>query len=226
MEAACHLQRDLLPGDARLPDLAPHAADVLIGEGERALRRKDLPAAAALLERGRGLLAAGDPRRLAVALHVCDAWLGMWDADRCLAVLAAEESADGADRRTRVTCAIQRSVVALRLGLRPPEAIQADADRLAAELRDEADDDLSWCRYHQLQAYLHLAGERAAADASLRRALARARAMRDRYEEDRLLCAVCEVAKWTPGHLGGGWSCAPRCRRASPPTGRSWSRCS
>ncbi|GIH99461.1 adenylate/guanylate cyclase domain-containing protein [Planobispora takensis] len=204
VEAACHLQRDLLPGDTRLPDLAPHAAGVLIEEGERALRRKDLPAAAALLERGRALLGAGDPRRLAVALHICDAWLGMQDAERCLAVLAAEESAGGDGRRTRITCAIQRCVVALRLGLAPPEAVRADADRLAAELREEADDDLIWCRYHQLRAYLHLTGESAGADASLRHALARARAMRDRYEEDRLLCAICEVAKWTPGRLGEG----------------------
>jgi class 3 adenylate cyclase/tetratricopeptide (TPR) repeat protein len=201
VEIASVLKRDLEPGSTGLPVLASVAADVLIDEGEQALKRKDLPAAAALLERGRGLLAPDDPRCTQVALHACDSWLGLWDADRSLAALSMGDPSPEGDPRALVTRAIQRSVVALRLGLATPDEVAADAERIAAELQD-AGDDLAWCRYHQLQAYLHLACERAAAaDASLRLSLERAQAMGDVYEEERLLCAICEVAQWTPTHL-------------------------
>jgi tetratricopeptide (TPR) repeat protein len=150
------------------------------------------------------LLAPDDARRTQVALHACDSWLGLWDADRSMAALAMGETSPEVDPRTLVTRAIQRSVVTLRLGLATPDEVAADAERIAAELQDVGDD-LGWCRYHQLQAYLHLASERAAgADASLRLSLERAQAMGDGYEEERLLCAICEVAQWTPTHLNEG----------------------
>lgn len=215
VEAAWRLHRELVPGDSRLPELASAAADVLIDEGKRALQRKDLPAGAALLERGRGLLAPDDARRLPLALHISDCWLGMWDGNRSIAALSVEESAAGADRRAHATCAIQRSIVALRFGMATPERVAVDAERIEMDLHEAAGDDLSWCRYQQLQAYLNLARGRAGeADASLQLALERARAMRDRYEEDRLLCAICEVAQWTPSHLDEGLElCATLARR-------------
>jgi class 3 adenylate cyclase/tetratricopeptide (TPR) repeat protein len=205
VEAACQLRRELLPGAASLPPLAGRAADALAAEGMSALSRKDLPAAAALLERSRELLPAGDPRHAQLALHICDSWIGLWDQRRALAALSAAEAAAANDPRGRVTCAIQRCIVLLRLGLATAESVAAQVGQIEADLASVADDDLNWCRYHQARAYLHLAGERAAsADASLRLSLARARAMADAYEEERLLCAICEVAQWTPAHRTEG----------------------
>ncbi|MFJ6135223.1 AAA family ATPase [Kitasatospora sp. NPDC092286] len=205
VEATCRLRRQLRPGDPRLPVLAGPAANTLIAEGMNALARKDLPAAVQLLERGRELLPGGDPRQTALALHLCDAGLWLQDEERCRGALAAAEAALPGDRRSAATCAVQRGIVELRLGLAPPESVAAAAAGIAAELEHDPGDELSWCRLHQLRAYLELAAERAAsAEASLGHALARARAMNDRYEEDRLLCAVCELAQWAPTPVATG----------------------
>ncbi|MGI5229707.1 ATP-binding protein [Actinoallomurus sp. CA-142502] len=199
VEAARRLRRELRPGDRSLPRLAETAANALIAEGTNALDRKDLPAAVQLLERGRELLPAGDTRHTALALHICDAGLWLWDEERCLTALAAAEAALPDDPRNTATCAIQRDIVALRLGRAPSATVAADAALIEADLLGDPEDDLSWCRLQQLLAYLRLVDERAtSAEASLRLGLARARAMNDRYEEDRLLCAICELAQWTP----------------------------
>ncbi|MFB7469562.1 AAA family ATPase [Kitasatospora sp. NPDC056184] len=199
VEATSLLRRQLRPGDPRLPELAGPAAGTLIAEGMRALARKDLPAAVQLLERGRALLPVGDPRHTAIALHVCDAGIWLQDEARCRTALAAAEAALPGDPRAAATRAIQRGIVALRLGLAAPVEVAADARHLTERLERDPDDDLSWCRLHQLHAHLDLAAERtASAETSFRLALARARALADGYEEDRLLCAVCELAQWTP----------------------------
>ncbi|WP_053650373.1 AAA family ATPase [Streptomyces sp. XY431] len=199
VEASWQLRRQLRPGDRKLPVLAGAAAGTLIAEGTRALARKDLPAAVQLLERGRTLLPVGDPRHIALALHVCDAGVWLQDEARCRAALDAAEAALPGNPRAAATLAVQRGIVALRLGLAPPAAVAADADRLTALLEHDPGDDRSWSRLHQLRAHLELAAERtASAETSFRLALARARALADSYEEDRLLCAVCELAQWTP----------------------------
>ncbi|MFE2105513.1 AAA family ATPase [Kitasatospora sp. NPDC059463] len=199
VEATALLARQLRPGDQRLPALAGPAAATLIAEGMRALARKDLPAAVQLLERGRALLPAGDPAHTALALHVCDAGIWLQDEARCRAALAAAEAALPDDPRAAATRAVQHGIVALRLGLAAPAEVAAEAHRLAERLDHDPGDDLSWCRLHQLRAHLELAAERtASAERSFRLALARARALGDRYEEDRLLCAVCELTQWTP----------------------------
>lgn len=205
IEAASLLRRELRPGDASLPELASRAAQILIAEGTRALHRKDLPGAAALLERGRDLLPADDERQTPLALYICDSWLGLSDADRALAALAADEESRPADPRHDIVCRIQRCIVSLRLGLMRPEEVAAEASRIAAELDLDPDDDRAWCRQFQLQAFLHLASERTAmAEAELRLALHRARSMQDRYEEERLLGAICEVAQWAPTPVSTG----------------------
>lgn len=198
-EAACLLGRDLRPGDSSLPALASAAADVLINEGMRALGRKDLPGAVTLLERARQLLPAGDTRHTSLALYICDAGISLRDERRSLAALSAAEAALPGSRRNGIACTIQRAIVQLRLGLAAPEMLAAEVVWAAGELADDPGDELGHCRLHQLESYLHLAAERAAsADAQLRLALSRARAMNSTYEEDRLLCAICEVAQWAP----------------------------
>ncbi|MFJ4667577.1 AAA family ATPase [Kitasatospora purpeofusca] len=199
VEASWQLRRQLRPGESQLPVLAGAAAGALIAEGTRALARKDLPAAVQLLERGRTLLPVGDPRHIALALHVCDAGIWLQDEARCRAALDAAEAALPGNPRAAATLAVQRGIVTLRLGLAPPATVAADADRLTALLEHDPGDDRSWSRLHQLRAHLELAAERtASAETSFRLALARARALADSYEEDRLLCAVCELAQWTP----------------------------
>ncbi len=199
VEASWLLGRQLRPGVQQLPALAGTAAGALIAEGRQALARKDLPAAVQLLERGRALLPVGDPRHTALALHVCDAGIWLQDEARCRAALDAAGAALPDRPRAAATLAVQRGIVDLRFGVAPPAAVAADADRLAARLEQDPGDDRSWCRLHQLRALLELTAERtASAETSFRRALARARALADSYEEDRLLCAVCELAQWTP----------------------------
>ncbi|HEX4087576.1 MAG TPA: adenylate/guanylate cyclase domain-containing protein [Trebonia sp.] len=205
MEAACLLGRDVRPGDSRLPELASAAADALIDEGMRALCRKDLTGGAALLERARQLLPAGDERHIPLALCICDAGVSLRDKGRSLAALAAAQTALPGSRRASTACRIQRAIVMLRLGLATPAMAACEAQAAAAELADDPRDELGWCRLHQLEAYLHLAGERAAlADTQLRLALTRAQAMNSGYEEDRLLCAICEVAQWAPVPVQAG----------------------
>jgi class 3 adenylate cyclase/tetratricopeptide (TPR) repeat protein len=205
VEAAHALRKQLRPGDPGLPELAATAAGTLMAEGMSALKRHDLPAAIALLERGRELLPYGDARHTGLALHICDSGIALWDSGRALAALAAAEAALPGDRRNAATCAIQRHIVTLRLGLAAPAQVAADARAIEATLDGDHDDNLSWCRLHQLQAYLHLVRERAAAaDASLNLGLARARAMDDEYEEERLLCAICELANWAPVPVATG----------------------
>lgn len=215
VEASLTLRKQLRPGDPGLPELAATAAGTLIAEGMNALERHDFPAAVALLDRGRALLPPGDPRHTRLALHISDSGVALWDAELPLAALTVAETALSLDRRNTATCAIQRRIVALRLGLAPPAQVAADARIIEASLESDPEDNLSWCRLHQLQAYLHLVSERAAAaDASLRLGLARARAMDDGYEEERLLCASCELARWAPRPVAAGLElCAALDRR-------------
>ncbi|WP_329173163.1 ATP-binding protein [Streptomyces sp. NBC_01477] len=203
VEASRQLRWQLRPGDRRLPRLAGVAADTLIREGMSALARKDLPAAIQLLERGRELLAPGDRRHTPLALNICDASIWLQDEQRCHNALAAAEAAQPDDPAAAATRAIQRGIVALRLGLTPPAAVAEQTADIAAGL--DLGDDLSWCRLHQLQAYVELAAERAAsAERLIGRGLDRARALNDGYQQDLLLCARCELAQWSPTPVATG----------------------
>jgi class 3 adenylate cyclase len=232
VETACLLRRELLSAEAGLEELAAIGADTLIAAGLEALARRDLPATIALLERARSLLPPGDPRHLWLALHICDSGISMWDAPRCEAALAAAEAALPDNPDGRATCVIQRCIVKLRLGLAEPVDVAAQAARVAAGLTPG--DDLSWCRYYQLVAYLNLIEDQmAAAESALRLGLDRARSLRDKcsadekgsayekgsacenekdtvyergsaYEEERLLCALCEVSQWAPLPVSAG----------------------
>jgi class 3 adenylate cyclase/tetratricopeptide (TPR) repeat protein len=203
VEASDQIRRQLRPGSGRLPPLAGAAADAFIAEGTDALTRKDLPAAVNLLQRGRELLPAGDRRHATLALHIADAGLWLWDQQLCLSALDAGQAALPGDPAGHAACEIQRGLVTLRLGLRSPQRVAEDAKLIEGELA--TDDHLSWCRLHMLQAHLHLVAERAAAaDACLRQALSRARAMGDGYAQDWLRCAICELARWSSAHLADG----------------------
>ncbi|MET8144826.1 AAA family ATPase [Sphaerisporangium sp. NPDC005288] len=197
LEAACHLTRDVRPDDPSLPALTERAARALIDEGTQALHRNDLPAAVGLLERGRDLLPAGDPEHRPLAVRICDAGVARGDGDRAFAALDTAERMLPDDRRTRLTCAIQRETLAVRFGTRP-----VDHGALREMLAADPGDDLGWCRFHQLEALARtVEGRSGAAEDALREGLVRARSLGDRYEEDRLLSGLCELAQWSPTPL-------------------------
>jgi class 3 adenylate cyclase/tetratricopeptide (TPR) repeat protein len=204
VEAAYTLGRELRPGDTRRPEQAGAAAGVLLTAGEEALARRDLPAAVNLLDRTLTLLPADDPRQLRTVLHLTDACLGMSDAARALAGLDRAQAALGpSDACAMDTCAIQRLIVDLRLHRQQPEAVSARAAELTGRLRDH--DDLAWCRHYQLRAYLDLADDRAGdATTAFGNALGHARAAGDDYEEERILCAICELAQWSAISVADG----------------------
>ncbi|MEU7837648.1 AAA family ATPase [Nonomuraea sp. NPDC049129] len=192
--AACRLTRQVRPGDPLLPELTGRAADQLIRDGGQALHRRDLPAAIALLEQGREMLPPGRDEHRSLAVRISDAELARGEAAAAAAALDRAEELLPEDPRTQLTCVIQREVLALRSGARAPE-LEPLRVRLALDPRD----DLSWCRFHQLQALVHIQeGRFGAADRALRDGLALARPMGDRYEEDRLLGGLCELVQWSP----------------------------
>ncbi|MGI5162418.1 AAA family ATPase [Microbispora sp. CA-102843] len=202
LETACLLKREVRPDDPLLPALTERAAHALVGEGTQALHRKDLPAAIALLERGRDLLPVGHTEHRVLAVRICDAGLARGEADRPYDALDVAERMLPDDRRNRLICSIQRETLATRFGTRPASA-EPFRDLLAAD----PGDDLGWCRFHHLEALVRIGeGRFGAAEEALRDALARARSLGDRYEENRLLSGLCELAQWSPTPLAEGLS--------------------
>jgi len=202
VEAACLLSRELRPGGTDLPDLAPQAAAILISEGTKALHRMDYGGAATLLDRGRGLVAADDERQIQLMLYISDCRLALLEPTRALEELPRQHP----DPRVDIMARIQRSVIELQIGSAGPDAIVKVADQIETELlAGTGANDRAWCRLYLLKALVDLKVERTAdADAKLKLALERARALRDEYEEDRLLTAICEVAQWSPIDVESG----------------------
>jgi len=230
LEAASLIRRNLAPAQAGTAELAARAARAVIGQGALALGRRDLPAAANLLERGRELLPAGAPEHGALALRISDCWLGLGEPDRALSALdeaarlaapgpagAAPGPAGAAPGPAGAGLAgaglglagagleIQRELVSLRCGRSAPDLAAAAAARLAGSLGTASGHELARCRLAYLEALLHVGAERlAAAEQALAAALPQARAIDDGYEEERLLSGLCELALWsrTPAAAG------------------------
>ncbi|MFR9779882.1 ATP-binding protein [Micromonospora sp. MS34] len=204
LEAAYVLRRELQPGDPSLPALAGRAAAALLTDGTIALQRRDLPAAAATLSRAQELLPPGEPRHRSLALRISDCWLSMSRGQLALDALTVAEEAMPGDPPTAASCLAQRLIVAVHTGVAIAQVVSRAAE-LNRQLEATSDDDLTWCRFHQLSALLYMfAEELGAAEAALRSALVRARAAGDGYEEERILIGMCELALWgpTPVHSG------------------------
>jgi hypothetical protein len=195
LEAAVRLLREIRPDDPDLPTLASQAADALVGEGTFALRQRDLPAAIGLLARARDIAPGnGAHQRALAAIRLSDALLLSGNlAEACAVVTDVAEGASSP--RASRACRVQQALVAIRSG----QTTEISVDELAAELEQDPDDHVSWCRFHQLQMLANLAdGQFGAAEDAVSAALAHARAMGDAYEQDRLLAAACEVGQWSP----------------------------
>lgn len=128
------------------------------------------------------------------AIRLSDAHLLAGDLAAAKAVLAPPiERAPHS--RTGRACRLQQAILAVRTGERADDPAAA----LAAELRLDSADHMSWCRLHQLRMLQQIGdGRFRAAEQSARRALQRAETMSDGYERDRLLAALCEVGQWSP----------------------------
>ncbi|NUR88937.1 MAG: AAA family ATPase [Nonomuraea sp.] len=196
--AACRFTKEVRPGDPLLPELIDRTAASLIADGGRALHRRDLPAAVALLERGREMLPPGREEHRSLAVRLSDAHLTRGENDEAAAALDRARELLPGDPRNELTCAIQREILALRSGDHAPPL-----ERLRARLTE--DDRLSRCRFHLLEALVHSEdGRFGAAEQALRDGLALAEAMGDSYEEDRLLGGVCELVQWSPTPVDKG----------------------
>ncbi|MEU2247146.1 AAA family ATPase [Streptomyces sp. NPDC019224] len=200
LESACRLLSEADPGDPGLPALTGRAARALVAAGYLALRRRDLPAAVSLMERGRDLTPDGDPQHRVLAARITDAYaaLGRWDSAR--RAVADAERRSPADAPTRDTCAILRQLIALRSG--GPEPAGAPYSLGAGPSAPGPADDLSWCRLHQLSSLRSFAeGRIGAAEGAMRDALARAHGLGDTYEGNRILASICELTQWSPTPL-------------------------
>jgi class 3 adenylate cyclase/tetratricopeptide (TPR) repeat protein len=195
LEAAVRLLQVLAPDDPELPELARHATGALLSDGTQALRRRNLPAAIDLLRRAQQIPPGRDEvQHAVVAVRLSDALLFAGDLDGAReAVERVIENAPGSP--AGAVCRVQRGLLAVRSGRDDGASVVA----LAAELRRDEADQLSWCRFDQLRMLRFLArGRFRAAERSARAALRRAEDMNDGYERDRLLAALCEVGQWSP----------------------------
>lgn len=196
LESAARLLLDLDPEAAGVAELAGQAAGALLREGTRALRRRDQAAAVDLLERACEIARHGDERCLAVAaVRLSDALVLSSNLRRAATVV--REAAARLGPATGLLCRVQSHLLALRSG----QGEQV-VDDLAGELAEAGAGDLAWCRYQQVRMLRELAvGRFRAAEEAVAAALAHARAAADRYEEDRLLVAACEIGQWSPTRI-------------------------
>ena len=132
LEQAHALRLELGPGGDAGRELASRAADRLLRAGRRALRRGDVHAALALLERAAALLPEGDERRQRLAP---DLGLALTEAGRLMhaeSVLSAALEDPGAHEAVALAARIER--VALRLRSDPRDGWERDLELVEAAL--------------------------------------------------------------------------------------------
>lgn len=198
-EAACQLFGEIAPDEPDLPGLVDRTVGLLLAEGTVALHRKDLVSAEALLHRALALAPPTAQKRVAIVLRLSDARLLAGDSEGALDVLS-QHPVPGPR-----TIALQRGIAMLRFGATAPYVARQQIEDFRAQLVGEPGDLLGWCLLHQFEGFLELGdGHGDAAEAAFRAALDRAGALGDRYTEDRLLAAVCELVQWSHTDIGEG----------------------
>jgi class 3 adenylate cyclase/tetratricopeptide (TPR) repeat protein len=204
LEQAFTLRSELGTAGEQVRSLGLRAAHPLAAAGQRALDRRDIVAAADLLDRATRLLPPEAPERRSVLLALGEALVETGDFARAEAALdEAERLAEAANDRAMVA-----NAAILRLFLlqstdprRLTEDAQVSAERLIATLEDLGDDagvarawrlvgDLHWARSHY-----------AAADEALARAIRHARQAGDLREEADCLGRYVGSGAYGPAHV-------------------------
>src|SRR5260370_6375153 len=139
-------------------------------------------------------------------LYISDCWHELADPARAFAAVDVAQAGPGQTGRGRdLVCAVQRSILELRLGCKSRDEIAKVAHDLTARLRRQEPDDWASVRLHQPQAYLHFTAERCAkAGLEFGLALERARALGGSYAQGRLLVAICGLAGGGPTRGAAG----------------------
>src|SRR5260370_38327433 len=120
-------------------------------------------------------------------LYISDCWHELADPARAFAAVDVAQAGPGQTGPGRdLVCAVQRSILELRLGCKSRDEIAKVAHDLTARLRRQEPDDWAAVRLHQLQADLHFTAERGGKAAlGLGLALGRARVLGASYGEGR-----------------------------------------
>jgi hypothetical protein len=157
-----------------------------------------MTAAIALLSRALALASPDRTGRAALVVRLCDALLTAGDSTRATRLILESEQ-DCVSDGDRLILRIQHGIVALRLGRTNFGTARDDVGAITTDLATRPQDDLSWCLRHQFAGLLeHACGRTEAAEAEFRAALDRAYRLGDRYSQDRLLGACCELGQWSP----------------------------
>jgi tetratricopeptide (TPR) repeat protein len=109
LERAHRYRAELNPSDDALPRLAARASERLAAAGAGALDRADFHAGISLLRRASAVLAAGDPRRLALAPELAAALGEAGSIDEALEILAEASAAE--DEQIRARAAVTRAIL-------------------------------------------------------------------------------------------------------------------
>ena len=194
LEQAYTLRVELGPGGAAEAVLADRAAARLLRAGRRALRRGDIHAARALLERAAALLPERDPRRLALVpelgLVLTEAG-ALTRAEELLSSLVDDPSVDGT-----LVLAARSERVALRLLSDPRGGWERDLEIVEAALPAlDAENEHDAAAHRRLARGWYLvglvrglwSGHVARGEEALERALRHARAAGDRWQEDEIV---------------------------------------
>jgi class 3 adenylate cyclase/tetratricopeptide (TPR) repeat protein len=199
LESAALLGQELHPLSVEYVEVGIRASAVLAAQASDAMNRQDLRAAAGLLERALQMRQASAAGRVELVLRLSDTWLGLGEPDRAVSVLGRLAQAGS----PQPVVEIQRELIEMRGGHRTHDQVLDAEQRIARRI--DPNDELSWCRFHQLRADRHLMHERVGeAEACLASALSLAAALADEYEANRIRGAIVELTVWGPTPVADG----------------------
>ena len=210
LEATALLSRQLHPTSPSTADLGRRAAEQLAKQAAQATDRKDLRAAAGLLERALTVVGNDAPLRFELTLWLSDTRLDVGELGAAAAALDALPQPKDILEQAIGSWAgvVQREIIKLRAGrLTLAEVLDVERD---LEPRLPVGDHLALCRLHQLRSHRHIMAESVgAAEESLAKARQHAQALGDAREIDRIDRTAVELALWGPTPVRDGLE---RCR--------------
>lgn len=203
-ETAGILLREVRPGDPSGAELTDQAARLLVMEGSVALHRNDLGASTSLLRRAMTLVNPASDLLQMLVVRLCDALMAQGENEEVLSLLEMVE-AFKATARCRRTVKLERSMVLLHDAAIGYEQAAELGEGFESELATDPSDNVGWCLLYQFRAHTDLMqGRIQQAEHRFMSALDHAAGERDRYTEDRLFGALCELTQWSPRNAAAG----------------------